>query len=156
MIERCWSKLKLSWLLISLLCLLLPVFLPTSPHPRDFLDNAVGTATGLMFMLSFPLSLMAMPVFFIADLGFGVRADGIQRDYYYLLTHFVLGLIQWYWIIPRLFQKDKYKLQTLELHAHASTAALGEAHISPDFSFFDSDSRTPVERVIDDYSEKSR
>ena len=155
MIERYWSKLKLSWLLISLLCLLLPVFLPTSPHPRDFLDNAMGTATSLMFMLSLPLSLMAMPVFFIAELGFGFRAYGIQRDYYYLLTHFVLGLIQWYWIVPRLFQKSRYKLQTLELQAYTSTAAFGEAHID-DFSFLDSDSRTPVERVIDDYSEKSR
>lgn len=156
MIERYRSKLKLPWLLMSLLCLLLPVFLPTSPRPAGFLDDAMGTATALMLMLSFPLSLIAAPVFFIVELGFGARANGIQRDYFYLLTVFVLGLIQWFWIVPRLFQKNRSNLQTLNLHSHPSSAALGEAHISSDFSFFDSQSRTPVERVIDDYSEKSR
>lgn len=156
MMERYWSKLKLSWLLISLLCLLLPVFLPTSPHPRDFLDDAMGTATALMLLLSFPLSLIAGPVFFIVELGFGARTYGIQRDYFYLLTIFLLGLIQWFWITPRLFRRTGSKLQTLDLHTPTSPAALGAAHIDADFAFFDSDSKTPVERVIDDYSEKPR
>jgi hypothetical protein len=156
MMERYWSRLRMPWLFVSLLCLIVPVFLPTSPYPHGLLDDAMGTATALMLILSFPLSLVAGPVYFIGELGFGARAYGIQRDYFYLLTIFALGLIQWFWIVPRLFQRTGSKLQILDLHTHTSTAALGEAHISPDFSFFDSDSKTPVERVIDDYSEKSR
>lgn len=154
MMERYWSRLRMPWLFVSLLCLIAPVFLPSAPYPRDFLDDAMGTATVIMFVLSFPISLLATPVIFFVGIGLGLRPYSIQAAYMNLFLLFVLGTIQWFWIIPRVNRKNNEDLQILDLHAHTSTPALGEAHIDTDFSFFDSNSKTPVERVIDDYSEK--
>jgi hypothetical protein len=144
------------WLFVSLLCLIAPVFLPSVPYPRYFFDDAMGAATVIMFILSFPFSLLATPVIFFVGVGLGLRPYPIQLAYLNLFLLFVLGVIQWFWIVPRINREDTGDLQILDLHAHTSPAALGEAHINTDFSFFDSDSKTPVERVIDDYSEKSR
>jgi hypothetical protein len=81
--------------------------------------------------------------------------NSIMPAYLNLLFLTTVGAVQWFWIVPRISWKNEPELQILDLHTPpASPAALGEAHINPDFSFFDPDSRTPVERVIDDYSEK--
>jgi len=154
MMERYWSRLRMPWLFVSLLCLIAPVFLPSAPYPRDFLDDAMGTATVIMFVLSFPISLLATPVIFFVGIGLGLRPYSIQAAYMNLFLLFALGAIQWFWIIPRVNRKDNGDLQILDLHAPATPAALGEAHLGTDFPFFDRESRTPVERVIDDYSEK--
>lgn len=152
---RYWTSLRILWLLVSFICLIAPVFLPTSRYPADFLDDPMGTATGIMFVLSFPLSLFAVPIIFFMEFSLGIRSYSIQGAYLNLLILFAFGLVQWFWIVPRLLQKkNKSGLQILDLHAHKPSAALGEAHISTDFPFFDSKSRTPVERVIDDYRER--
>jgi hypothetical protein len=152
MMERYWSRLRMPWLFVSLLCLIAPVFLPSVPYPRDFLEDAMGTATVIMFVLSFPISLLATPVILFVGIGLGLGPYPIQLAYLNLFLLFALGTIQWFWIVPRVNREDNGDLQILDLH---TPAALGEAHFNTDFSFFDSNSKTPVERVIDDYSEKS-
>lgn len=155
MIARYLSTLKLPWLVVSFICLIAPVFLPTSRYPSDFLDDPMGTATGIMFVLSFPLCILAVPIILFMEFSLGIRSGSIQGAYLNLLFLFAFGLVQWFWIVPRLLQKkNRSGLQILDLHAHKPAAALGEAHLSTDFPFFDSNSRTPVERVIDDYRER--
>lgn len=151
MITRYLSALRLPWLLVSFICLIAPVVLPTSRYPDGFLDDPMGTSTLVMFLLSLPMSIMAVP----AMIAVGPGPNSIEAAYTSLLFLFAAGFVQWFWLVPKLSQKRQPDLQILDLHAHTSTAAaLGEAHLSTDFPFFDKESRTPVERVIDDYSEK--
>jgi len=153
--ERYWSRLKVLWLFVSLLCLLAPVFIPTPRYPTDLLNDPIGMSTLVMFILSLPMSLFALPAIMMEVISYGFSPNSVMPAYLNILFLFAVGAVQWFWVVPRLSWKNEPDLQILDLHAHTSPAALGEAHINTDFSFFDSDSKTPVERVIDDYSEKS-
>jgi hypothetical protein len=90
---------------------------------------------------------------FVSEL-FEIRPYSIQGMYLNLAFLFALGYVQWFWIVPRLFGKGQPDLQILNLHAEQTPAAIGAARMSADFAFFDSDSRTPLERVIADWEKK--
>jgi hypothetical protein len=143
MMQRYKTSLKFLWLFVGFLCLNAPIFFPTPRYPAGLLDDPMGTSTLVMFILSLPISLFTLPVMFVSN--------SIMPAYLNLIFLFAVGAVQWFWIVPRLSWKNEPDLQILDLH---TPAALGEAHFNPDFSFFDSNSKTPVERVIDDYSEK--
>lgn len=144
-----WPNLKLMWLMVSSLCLVLPIFLPTTPYPKNFSQNPLGTATITMFVLSLPTSLFALPAMLFVNISFGFGPNSISGMYLNLLMLFALGYVQWFWIVPRFFRGKRRDLQVLELNPGKS-AALDEGRIDVDFSFFDSNSRTPFERVIDE------
>lgn len=154
MMKRYWSSLKALWLFISILCILAPAFIPTPRYPADLLDDPMGTSTLVMFVLSLPMSLFALPIIMMEGMSYRFVPNSILPAYLNLLFLFAVGAVQWFWVVPRLTWKDEPDLQILDLHTPASPAALGEAHMSTDFPFFDSNSKTPVERVIDDYSDK--
>jgi hypothetical protein len=80
------------WLMVSSLCLVLPVFLPSSPNPQDFSENPLGTATITMFVLSFPSSLFALPAMLFVNISFGFGPDSIAGMYLNLLMLFALGV----------------------------------------------------------------
>ena len=146
-----YIKLNLGriWLFVGGVSLLLPVFLPSSAHPQNFLQNIIGTTTVTMFILSFPSSLFGIPLMFFAQAALGVDANTIGGMYLNLFLMFVLGLVQWFWIFPRLVRMNK-EVQTLELDQEVIVPLLpGEKNtVGPEI--FDSRSRTPLERVIND------
>jgi hypothetical protein len=146
-----YLKLNLAriWLLVGSISLILPVFLPSSPYPQNFLQNIIGTTTVTMFILSFPSSLFGIPLMFVVQAALGVDANTIGGMYLNLFLMFVLGLVQWFWIVPRLVQRNK-DVQTLELDKDAARIPLISEKIVIDPEFFDSKSRTPIERVISD------
>src|SRR5258707_15158571 len=96
------EKFKLSlgrlWLLMSGFSLLLPVFLPSSADPQNFLQNVIGTTTVTMFILSFPSSLFGIPLFLVAHIALGLDPNTIEGMYLNLFLMFILGLVQWFWI----------------------------------------------------------
>src|SRR5262249_13459771 len=102
-----------------------------------------------MFILSFPSSLFGIPLMFFAQAALGVDADTIGGMYLNLFLMFVLGLVQWFWIVPRLVRKNK-DVQTLDLDREVIVPLLASEKISVDPEIFDSRSRTPLERVICD------
>jgi hypothetical protein len=146
-----YLKLNLAriWMLVGGISLILPVFLPSSPHPQNFLQNIIGTTTVTMFILSFPSSLLGIPLMFVVQAALGVDANTIGGMYLNLFLMFVLGLVQWFWIVPRLMQRNK-AVQTLDLDQETAVPTLLSEKISIDAEFFDSKSRTPLERVISD------
>jgi hypothetical protein len=142
-------NLARTWLLVAVISLILPVFLPSSAHPENFLQNIIGTTTVTLFILSFPSSLFGIPLMFVIQAALGVDANTIGGMYTNLFVMFVLGLMQWFWIVPRLVRTNK-DVQTLDLDREAVVPLLPseKTPIRPDI--FDSRSRTPLERVIDD------
>lgn len=141
-------KLNLSpiWLLISAIALKLPVFLPSSAHPQNFLQDVIGTVTLAMNVLSFPFGLLAAPVMFLAKLFLGVNPNTIGGMYVNVFLLCVLGYMQWFWIVPRLLRSES-RFQMQNLFGGKSNLKLSEAAIN-NTEFCDSQGRTPVERII--------
>jgi len=144
MTEKIKWSLGSAWLVVSLFALALPVFLPSYPHGPGLLSNVIATSTVTMFVLSFPSSLFGFPFLFVMNEILGVHPNSIQGMYTNLTMFFVLGLAQWFWLVPRLFQREPM-IQTLE----CSIRELQPSR-EPNFDLFRARDRTPLERVLED------
>ncbi len=143
-------KLSLSgiWLLAALFSIILPILLPSSYEtPHNFVENVIGTATASMFILSFPLSLFGLPAMFFASYALGVNPNSMEGMYLNLFLLLVFGLVQWFWIVPRLLRNEP-RFQMLNLLDKKSEAQLPSADMTNNIPFFDSAGRTPMERVF--------
>ena len=149
MTERFKLSLSGMWLVVSLFALLFPIFLPSVTDSANPASNVIGTATATMFILSFPSSLFGIPLLAIVGSVLGVDPNSIQGMYVNLFMLFVLGLVQWFWIVPRVWRNDP-DVQVLNLPVSTSTGALPEAPFDTRFDVFNARERTPVERVIND------
>ena len=145
--ERFKLSLWQIWLLISTFSLLLPVFLPSSANPQNFLENVIGTVTVTMFILSFPSSLFGLPIMFFAQVALDVNPNTMQGMYLNLFLLFVLGSVQWFWILPRLLRSEP-RFQMLNLVGGKSAPQLSAVKFDGNIASCDSQGRTPVERII--------
>lgn len=143
MSERFKGALPGSWLLVSSVCLLLPVFLPSNSFSINPAANIIGTATATMFILSFPSGLIGLPQMVFVNYALGIAPGSIQGMYINLVLLFVLGLLQWFWIVPRVWRNPPV-VQTLELQ----NVERNEIPACKPFKVLDSRERTPIERVI--------
>ncbi len=134
------------WMLITAAALILPVFLPSSAGPQNFLENVIGTVTITMFILSFPISLFGLPIMFFASYVLGVNPNTIGGMYLNIFLLCVLGYVQWCWILPRILRNEP-QFQMLNLFGGKPEMQLLEAKPMNNIPF-DSDGRTPLERVL--------
>ena len=137
---------KQIWLAVSIFSLALPVFLPSSANPQNFLENVIGTVTVTMFILSFPISLFGLPIMFFASYVLGVDPNTIGGMYLNVFLLCVLGYVQWFWILPRVLRNEP-QFQMLNLFGGKPEMQLLEAKAMNNIPF-DSDGRTPLERVL--------
>jgi hypothetical protein len=135
------------WLLISIFSLGLPIFMPSSANPQYFFENVIGAATVIMFILSFPSSFFGLPVLFFAGLVMNINLNSIEGLYLNLVILFALGLVQWFWIVPRLLQTES-PFQMLNLRGGNAEIKFSEAKAINDAQPFDLQGRTPLERVF--------
>ena len=101
-----------------------------------------------MFILSFPSSLFGAPLLLFVNTSLGFHTHTIEGMYVNLLILFGLGLVQWFWIVPRIWRNSP-SFQTIEIPTGFPTHGLKPI---PDeiFSVYDKEGETPVERVIRD------
>ena len=147
--EKLKFRLSSMWLFVSIFTIILPVFVPSfsSSNPTT---NAIGVATAAMFILSFPSSLFGLVAMMFVDIILGMNPNSIQGLYVNLLVMFVLGLVQWFWILPRIWNRDP-AFQTVEIGAGwMPPHELPKAVPDEIFTRYDADGRTPVECVIDE------
>lgn len=130
------------WLIASLSALLIPVFVPS--YPYGFLPNVMEVATSTMFILSFPCSLFALPFLLAADNILGVDPISISGMYTHLSMLFVIGAVQWFWIVPRIWFKQPVIESLKESIEQLEPAKEVEFHR------YSSRERTPVERILDE------
>ncbi len=149
MTERFKVSLSGMWLLVSLFSLLFPIFLPSVSDSSNPAANVIGTATATMFILSFPSSLFGVPLLVIVDYVLGVDPNSIQGMYVNLFMLFVLGLVQWFWIVPRVWRSDP-EVQVLNLPVSPALGRMAEAPADANFNAFASRERSPVERLINE------
>ncbi|HMJ08156.1 MAG TPA: hypothetical protein VK468_04070 [Pyrinomonadaceae bacterium] len=135
-----------AWLTAAVFTLILPVFLPSFPNPCGIAGGPIGIATTAMFVLSFPVGLLGLPLSFVAQLVAGIDPDSIQGMYLNVRVLFVLGLVQWFGIVPLIWKRSS---RTRKLTLETETLqALPEGRVPSEHVFFDSAAPTPVERVI--------
>lgn len=145
MTERFKLSLSGMWLLVSLFALLFPIFLPSVADSANPAANVIGTATASMFILSFPSSLFGIPVLAISGYFLGVDPNSMQGMYLNLFLLFVLGLIQWFWIVPRVWRNEP-RVQILDLTSPKDVIELPA--MRSEFESFSSQDDTPLERVF--------
>ena len=150
-------KLSLSgiWLLTGIISMLLPIFLPSSANPHNFVQNVIGTSTVTMFILSFPSSLFGLPVMFFAGHVLQVNPNTMEGMYLNLFLLFVLGLVQWFWIVPRVWRNEP-RLQMLNLPGVKSEIQLLEIAPANNADFCDSEGRTRLEKVFQEKDSDKR
>jgi len=141
------QNLRAMWLMTAALSLVLPIFLPSSAHSSGIMSNVIGSATVTMFILSFPASLLGLPVVFFGDGMFEFEQASIGGMYLNLWIFFLLGVLQWFVIVPRVWRGNR-NVQELGLPKTESEILLTEASVSNMADFCRRDPRTPLERVI--------
>jgi hypothetical protein len=137
------TNLRAIWLVAAALSLTLPVFVP-SFNTLNPLSNIISVATLTMFVLSFPMSLLAVPLSFIAGVLFGIDTTAIGGEYLAVCLMFALGAVQWFWLVPRLWRRQT--LVDRSLRATNDLAALQEADNRMDFEA--ASDQTPLEKVF--------
>ena len=145
--ERFKFSLSGIWLLIGIFSMILPVFLPSSSNPQNFVQNVIGTTTVTMFILSFPSSLFGLPLLYFAALILGVDTNSMEGMYLNLFLLFVLGLVQWFWIFPQVLRNEQ-RFQTLNLLSGKSRIQVLEPEPANSFQTRDFQEYTPLEKVI--------
>jgi hypothetical protein len=106
-----------------------------------------------MFILTFPSSLFGLPLLVFTGSMLGVDPNSISGMYLNLFVMFVLGLAQWFWIVPRIWAKSA-KVQVLDIPVdtlHLPPLKFVPADI---FQPYDERDRTPIERLIRDDAER--
>lgn len=145
--ERFKISLSGMWLFVCVFTLLIPVFLPSFAGSANLASNVIGTATASMFILTFPSSLFGIPLLFFTGDVLGVNPNSIEGMYLNLFVMFVLGLVQWFWIVPRIWRYDP-KVQVLNLPSHTDPVPLQVFCPADCFKEYDERDQTPVERII--------
>lgn len=141
-------KLNLAgmWMVVGLASVILPVLLPSGAG-RGVIGYPIVLATVSMFVLSFPSSLAAIPLTYLITVAFGIFSTPIAGIYLNIWLLFLLGLVQWFWLVPRLLGKNS-SLQQLDLVEPPDAVRLPhhDDEILPDW--LDIQGATPLERVL--------
>jgi hypothetical protein len=136
------SNLRAMWLTVAALSMTLPIFVP-SFNTIGPLSNVIGTATLMMFILSFPSGLLAEPILFAAGSLFGIDPNAIGGEYLGVCLMLALGAAQWFWLVPRLWRRQAAAASELPqpfYHDLLADAATGSEVAE----------QTPLERILKD------
>lgn len=132
------------WLLVSVILLALPVFLPSYPNTTNLFDNVIGLVSIVMFIISFPCSLLGLPLFALLKNLSGIDAHSIQGLYLQLIAFFVMGYLQWFIIVPRIFKRSSEARANRVLESYEAGAV----------KTLEAKPQTPLEQVLFDEESK--
>lgn len=136
------------WLMLSSACVVLPVFVPSNVYSGDPFANVVGTSAVTMFVLSFPSSLLGLPISMVVQSATGVGQYSLMGLWINTLVFFGLGVCQWFWALPGL---RIYTAQARAAEAHSdSSNSVREIARGTAFEALGEDERSPLERIFDE------
>ena len=139
------SNARAAWLTAGALSLALPVFVPSFGWLNPFTD-VIGMANLVMFALSFPSSVVAIPWSYSLGSSLGIEPNTMGGRYLAVWVMFLLGAIQWFWLVPKLGRAIKERRKN-ELAGSADSVRLNE---SPEFDAARTQTTTPLERALND------
>ena len=106
--------LKRIWLAAAVCSLILSAFLWFGNESPNLI-NAILAFNALMFVLSVPCSVFAVPVVFCAWYFLEINPISAQGVYVGTVFLFVLGFVQWFWI-TKVWSPTEPVLQKLDLY----------------------------------------
>ncbi len=107
------SNLKFIWLTFGVLSLVLMGFLWFG-YDSQYLRNTMHVLNAVMLILSLPCSLFAVPVILLANRYLEINPFSPEGIYLGTIFLFILGLMQWFWIV-RFWSPDQATLQMINL-----------------------------------------
>ena len=138
------KTLKTGWLIAVAYLLLAPIIYPS--YSGSF-TSPIRTSMLWMFLLSFPSSLIAMPIAFLSSLGLGFEPGSIVTNYLTLLLLALSGFLQWFWIMPMLFHGGS-ELQRLDLRDAVGNRRLFQPKPETYSDWFDTAGASPLEHAM--------
>jgi hypothetical protein len=105
--NRLVTNLKYFWCLISVFALLLPLYPYNYADSPAMFGSIMIPALIIMFVLSLPFSFFALPLFVLFKLILEIEPDDMFGAYLYLILLNIIGFIQWFWLMPRIFGQSK-------------------------------------------------
>ncbi len=107
------SNLKHIWLAIAVFSVILTIFLWFGYDSQN-LQNMILVLNSLMLILSLPCSLFVIPVVVLANHYLEINPVSIEGIYLNTIFLFVIGLMQWFWIV-RFWFPTQSQFQMLDL-----------------------------------------
>jgi energy-converting hydrogenase Eha subunit C len=107
------SSVRLIWLIIGVFSLIL-LFTPRVEGWQDFTKNTILALNAVMFILSLPCSVFAVPVVVAAAYYLDMHPTSSRGMTLSTILLFVIGLMQWFWI-ARFWSPSEPPLQMLGL-----------------------------------------
>ena len=111
--KRFKSSLRKIWLVVGILSMVV-LFLPPIGDSQIYVKNTILGLNALMFLLSLPCSLFAVPVVVAAAYYLDMYPTSRQGVTLMTILLFVIGLMQWFWI-SRFWSPTEPALQMLNL-----------------------------------------
>ncbi len=111
--KRFKLSLKKIWLVIAILSMVL-LFLPPIGDSQVYVKNTILVLNVVMFLLSLPCSLFAVPVMIAAAYYLDMLPTSNQGRTLSTILLFLIGLMQWFWI-SRFWSPTEPALQMLGL-----------------------------------------
>ena len=120
-------SLRQIWLGVGVLSMIL-LFLPRADGWQDFMKNTLIVLNALMFLLSLPCSVFAVPVVLAAAYYLDMYPTSSRGMTLSTILLFVIGLMQWFWI-ARFWSPTEPTFQMLNLLGEKSdVTAFGSSH----------------------------
>jgi|GEM_PF-1205692 len=104
---------KTLWLFVSAILLALPVFVPSFPDSVIFFGDVMNLSLSILFVISFPLSLLGLPLSALLQNLWDVNPYSIQGLYLQVISFFVMGYLQWFVVAPRVMKKISLRIREL-------------------------------------------
>ncbi|HLL99523.1 MAG TPA: hypothetical protein VK400_00575 [Pyrinomonadaceae bacterium] len=101
------------WLVIGVFSMI-ALFLPRADGWQEFMKNTLLVLNALMFLLSLPCSLFAVPVMVAAAYYLDMPPASSRGMTLSTILLFVIGLMQWFWI-ARFWSPTEPPFQMLDL-----------------------------------------
>ena len=143
--EQIISRLRQHWLGAATILVILPVVLPSKSFYA--LQGIIGFSTVSLFVLSFPIGLLLMPIAILESMVFGPAYFSIGGLFGNLVILFALGAVQWFWLIPRIFTGQRRFNESAVYFVPSSDPLLLEA---VPMSSVPSRDESPLQALIND------
>ncbi len=160
------SFVKLSWVIASIACFILPLMVIPIGSFEHWLSRAGKDMAFGMVILTFPSGLLSFLVLaFIFHVVFSIHDQPVSFYVLVWFGFFVTGYLQWFHVLPNLLnrqnlttlglaqtealpegQKRRRASRSRRRSRHAPQTQLGDKSVLP----FDVIRRTPIEKVISD------
>jgi drug/metabolite transporter (DMT)-like permease len=101
------TKLKYIWCLMSVISLLLPLYPNYFADSPETFGNIMIPALIVLFVVSFPISFFAIPLFVLFKFILEIEPNEMFGAYLYLGLFNIIGFIQWFWLMPKIFGNSK-------------------------------------------------